>query len=312
MGLDFVNTRMPLNGPLLDHKEKVGLIKAAILLLKKNEYSVTRRLFAWLFSDSNEGEIDIHDPVIKNTLEIVIEAIKVMFADETSTEEEIGVYIKCVDELLKHQVKLVDYVLERISIDMIVRVIKATKGQDDSPVIAKCKKFFTGYDSSYIDCLWNSILFLFDDATGDQILKKTDFMEILSFCLDHISFLNEDTGPTAILPITSNLINNLNKVNIEETEIKMLNKYLSLAQRFTDKIWEYIQSGEGKYTELYGNVSAEKLALFKQNIEEFHTIYPRIIQRVTETKQFQKEELSLFESATDLVIKTQALMTTKE
>ena len=64
----------------------------------------------------------------------------------------------------------------------------------------------------------------------------------------------------------------------------------------------------GHYDELYADVSEEKRAAYKAIITEFHAIYPKIIGRVNSSKQFQKDDLIMFDCSTDLVIKTHALL----
>ena len=192
--LDFILFHFPINNNILDNEEKIALVRASLQLLIKNEYSMTRRLFAWLIGSSQEDEIDLEDPEIKSMMGLLIGALKLLFKIEGSTKEKLGSGLKIIDSLFKHQVKLVDFTLESVSIDIIKCVEdywlnSAMKANDE--IIIKLQKFFKDYDVSYLDCLWTSLGKLIQkaNATENELSRTIEINEtvrILRFCLANV------------------------------------------------------------------------------------------------------------------------------
>jgi len=181
----------PINNTLLQNEEKIALVRASIQLLIKNEYSMTRRLFSWLIGSSQEDEIDLEDKEIIYMMELLIGALKLVFKIEGSTKEKLSSGLRIIDSLFKHQVKLVDFTLENVSIDIIKCVENywlnsAMKANDD--IIIKLQKFFKDYDVSYLDCLWTSLGKLISKANSNENEEKrtadvSEAVRILKFCL---------------------------------------------------------------------------------------------------------------------------------
>ena len=74
----------------------------------------------WLMGPGQEDELEMGDPNIKYMIELLIKAIKKIFlsSETIGKKENLSNGIKIIDQLFKQQVKLVDYILEFVSIDI--------------------------------------------------------------------------------------------------------------------------------------------------------------------------------------------------
>ena len=118
--LDFIINHFPINNVIIEEEQKITLIISALSLLIKNEYSTKRRLVTWLMGSNQDDELEMGDPLIKYMIELLILSIKRIFDITNSTKERLNNGIKIIDQLFKEQVKLVDYILEFVSIDLIL------------------------------------------------------------------------------------------------------------------------------------------------------------------------------------------------
>ena len=186
--MDFLIHHLPINNSILNQEEKSAIVRSALNLLIKNEYSTTRRLFSWLLGSVQEDEINQDDPVYKYMRDLLVEALKKVFSLKNNTREKFYSGIKIVDSLLKHQVGLVDFTLDNVSIN----IVEAAKtfvydnhlGYSDELVV-KTQKFFKEYDNTYLNCLWSSLERMLSTAIL-KYEKVSDCINLLNFCLNNI------------------------------------------------------------------------------------------------------------------------------
>jgi hypothetical protein len=259
--MDFIMTRLPLNNKILNEDHKVSLVISALKLLIKNDYTTARRLEGWLMGGNQEEELEMGDPAIKYMIELVIKSIKKIFSIKNSTKDKLNNGIKIIDQLFKQQVKFVDYVLEFVAMDMINCVehywTTCSGNTETDEIMIKVKKFFE-YDSTYLDCMWNSLGKLLHNAVSQSLtLKKEEnktpalqdnanqmevegnndedqqlnhigeinsyedinnAIKLLKLCLLHIHLDSIDKKNKFYIPIISSLLKALVNYNIEERE----------------------------------------------------------------------------------------------
>lgn len=244
LALDFIITRLPINNKIFSEKEKVFLIISGLNLLIKNDYSTTRRLFSWLMGNQEE-ELEMGEPMIQYMIQLVITSIKKIFDSRNSnfTKEKLSNGIKIIDQLFKQQVKLVDYVLESVSIDLINCVEDYWSNSNGSynsndEIIIKVKKFFD-YDSAYLDCLWGSLNNLLRNAVNSSINEINRAIKLLKFCLIHIRLETNDKINKFYIPIVSSLMKAMLNYKIENKEVFCeIKQLLVLALKFTQEMQE--------------------------------------------------------------------------
>ena len=169
MGMDFIISRFPLSkeNDLINDNSKITLIKYALKLLVRNEYSTTRRLNNWLLGTSNAmDEVDYESKDMQYKMELITIAIKNIFKHDKNKilkQEELVNYIKVIEQLLAQQVEFIDYILPKISYDILKCVVYFWKTELNSSenafrnnVINKIRSFFIK-DSVFNELLWMSI-----------------------------------------------------------------------------------------------------------------------------------------------------------
>jgi len=213
--MDFLINHFPISNHLLNQDEKVALVRSTLNLLIKNEYSTTRRLFSWLLGNNQEEEIDQDDPTYKYMRDLLVEALKKVFC-KNNTREKLNSGIKIVDSLLKHQVGLVDYTLDNVSIHIIDAVktfiIENHLGFSDD-IVVRTQKFFKDYDNTYLNCLWSSLERMLSEAIL-KFEKIFDCISMLKFCLNNVSIEESERKNNYYIPIISNLLKSLNNFDI--------------------------------------------------------------------------------------------------
>jgi hypothetical protein len=122
--MDFIIFRLPLlkDNTIISENSKIFLIQSALKLLIKNEYSTTRRLSNWLLGiNSPEDEINYDSPDINYKMNLIEEALKNMIkSKESINSENLKNYIRIIDQLFLQQVDFVDFILPKISYDLIL------------------------------------------------------------------------------------------------------------------------------------------------------------------------------------------------
>jgi hypothetical protein len=246
LALDFIITRLPITNKILSENEKVFLVISGLNLLIKNDYSTTRRLFSWLMGNQEE-ELEMGEPMIQYMIQLVISSIKKIFDSRNYTKEKLSNGIKIIDQLFKQQVKLVDYVLENVSIDLINCVedywnnYTGGVGHNNDEIIIKVKKFFD-YDSAYLDCLWGSLNKLLRNAVNNSdnsINEINRAIKLLKFCLIHLRLETIDKINKFYIPIVSSLMKAMLNYKVENKEVfGEIKQLLVLALKFTQEMQE--------------------------------------------------------------------------
>jgi hypothetical protein len=214
--MDYLINHFPIGNQILNQEEKVALVRSALNLLIKNEYSTTRRLFTWLLGNNQEDDVNPDDPTYKYMRDLLVEALKKVFCLKSNMREKLNAGIKIVDSLLKHQVGLVDYTLDNVSIHIIDAVktfiFDNHLGFNDD-IVVKTQKFFKDYDNTYLNCLWSSL----ERMLSGIILKFErifDYVTLLKFCLNNVGIEDPERKNNYYIPIISNLVKSLNNFEI--------------------------------------------------------------------------------------------------
>ena len=124
--------------------------------LIKNEYSTTRRLSNWLLGiNSPEDEINYDSPDINYKMNLIEEALKNMIkSKESINSENLKNYIRIIDQLFLQQVDFVDFILPKISYDLILCFVgfwqtelNSSENAINNETIKKLSKFFKKEDN---------------------------------------------------------------------------------------------------------------------------------------------------------------------
>ena len=167
MGMDFIITRFPLTKEncMINDNSKIILIISALKLLVKNEYSTTRRLNNWLLGiNSADDEVDYESEDMQYKINLVIKALKIIFnKDKNHKQEELKDYLRIIEQLLAQQIEFIDYILPKISYDILKCIVNYWKIELNSSenaykniVINKVSSFFNK-DDVFNEWLWISI-----------------------------------------------------------------------------------------------------------------------------------------------------------
>ena len=165
--MDFIIFRLPLlkDNNIISEESKIFLIKNALKLLIKNEYSTTRRLSNWLLGiNSPDDEINYDSPDINYKMDLIVMALKSMInSKEAINSENLKNYIRIIDQLFLQQVDFVDFILPKISYDLILCFVdfwqtelNSSENAINNETIKKLSNFFKKEDN-YIN-LWKSII----------------------------------------------------------------------------------------------------------------------------------------------------------
>ena len=218
--MDFLINHFPINNIILDEEEKVAIARSALILLIKNEYSTTRRLFSWLLGGAQEEDVNPEDPNYKLMRDLLVGALKKLFCLKNITRERLYSGMKIVDSLLKHQVGLVDYILDNISINIIDAVktfVFENQLNYNDEIILKTQKFFKDYDNTYLNCLWTSLERMLSSIILKQV-KLSGFITLLNFCHINVSIEDNERKNNYYIPIISNLLRSLNNFEIQSID----------------------------------------------------------------------------------------------
>ena len=280
--MDFIIFRLPLlkDNTIISENSKIFLIQSALKLLIKNEYSTTRRLSNWLLGiNSPEDEINYDSPDINYKMNLIEEALKNMIkSKESINSENLKNYIRIIDQLFLQQVDFVDFILPKISYDLILCFVgfwqtelNSSENAINNETIKKLSKFFKKEDN-YIN-LWKSIVKHLDtiqnkedinydanDFTNVTNLEKFIYETIqpLKFCFLFIDLQSSSERIKYYIPIINNLIKIINKIVIKKRED--FNKIRNLIIT----IWVFIKSLQEK--SLTGNSNKNLVKQEENNI----------------------------------------------
>ena len=167
MGMDYIITRFPLSkeNAIISDNSKIILIISALKLLVRNEYSTTRRLNNWLLGiKNNDDDINYESEDMQYKMNLIIKALKNIFnKDKNHKQEDLKDYLKVIEQLLAQQVEFIDYILPKVSYDILKCIVNYWKIELNSSenaikniVINKMSSFFSK-DIVFNEWLWISI-----------------------------------------------------------------------------------------------------------------------------------------------------------
>ena len=311
IALDFISSRFSLSNQLLDFNQKRSLIVSGLNLLIKNEYSTTRRLISWLIGSNQDDDIDIDDPNIKQMMDLLIASIKIIFENNKinikHSSEKLLNSLKIIDQLFKQQVKLVDYILENIAIDLISSVeeywsIYPQANITNDEVIKKVKKFFD-YDNTYLDCLWKGLNILLSNTIKKIENEDTKNINDLIYCLKllklslfNIFFDSIEKKNKFYVPIISNLLATIHIIDdcifnpIEKSEL--VKNISLLCLKFTKELQIISENEIIKYSKNENSTNFyNKKSKLTKNPSMFNFIIKNSMKKIS--KSFEKNSLTL-------------------
>ena len=295
ISMDFIISHFPLNNNILEENDKINLLISGLKLLIKNDYSTTRRLLIWLLGAGQDDDFDISEPNTKYMIQLVIKSLKKMFNlyFENKQNEVLLNGIKIIDQLFKQQVKLVDYILEAVSIDLITVVEyywdRSDKQLKDE-VINRIKNFYN-YDSGYLDCLWQSL-----GKKLDGVVNNNNNKELLNN--EQKEEEDNKNDENKINNISNNEDDNLNSNENNKNfmvELESLNRIINFCLVFIK-----LEKPEKKIKFFIPIISSllKSLQLYKiTNSEDLKILDPIISLILKITKNLQlgiKDDISLF------------------
>ena len=266
--MDFIITHFPIDNNIFSEEEKISLMTSALKLLIKNEHSATRRLLIWLMGQNQDEEVEMGEPNIQYMLVLLVKSLKLMLKNQ-KTKEDLLDDIKIIDHLLKQQVKFVDYILEPISIEMILVVQdywdNYSKQEAKDEVIQKIKNFYV-YDSGYLDLLWNSLgkrlnsmnknLLVLANNTNNLNKALQEFhsiLKVLNFCLEFIYLDKINSKIKYYIPIVSSLLKSFPIFKIENiNDLDTIDPFLELTLKIVKSLQLGFNQKEEEELSLYG------------------------------------------------------------
>ena len=240
--MDFIITRLPLSkeNTIISDESKIILIKSALKLLIKNEYSTTRRLSTWVLgTSSTDEEVNLQSPDITYKMDLIVSALKSMInSKESLNAENLKNYIRILDQLFMQQVEFVDFILPKISYDLILCFVEfwqtelnSSENAINNETIKKLSNFFIKEDN-YIN-LWKSIVkhletvkdkddLIFDSTEYNEVTNLEKFIyqtiQPLKFCFLFIDLQSNSERIKYYIPIITNLTRIINKLVINNRE----------------------------------------------------------------------------------------------
>ena len=240
--MDFIITRLPLSKDniIISDESKISLIQSALKLLIKNEYSTTRRLNTWVLGTTNtDDEINLESPDTNYRMDLMVSALKGMTnSKESINADNLNNYIRILDQLFMQQVEFVDFILPKISYDLILCFVEfwqtelnSSENAINNETIKKLSMFFIKQDN-YIN-LWKSIVkyletvqdrrdlnYESDDYNSTTEVEKFIYQTIqpLKFCFFFIDLHSSAERIKYYIPIINNLITIINKLVIKNRD----------------------------------------------------------------------------------------------
>ena len=232
MGMDFIITRFPLSkeNDMISDNSKIILVISALKLLVRNEYSTTRRLNNWLLGTiTNDDDIDYESEDMQYKMNLIIKALKNIFnKDINHKQEDLKDYLRVIEQLLAQQVDFIDYILPKVSYDMLKCIVNywkielnSSENANKNIVINKMSNFFNK-DIVFNEWLWISVADnLYEIAKDNE--NNTNLINI-----------NNDT-------INSNLLNTSFSSNSSEDRNSNLNLNINVGKKINKNIFGLIE-----------------------------------------------------------------------
>jgi hypothetical protein len=286
--MDFIISHFPIDNNIFSEEEKISLITSGLKLLIKNDYSTTRRLLIWLMGQNQDEEIEMGEPNIQYMLVLLVKSLKLMLKNSEKSKDELLNNIKIIDTLLKQQVKFVDYILEPISIEMILVIQdywdNYSKQEPKDEVIQKIKNFYI-YDSGYLDLLWNSLGKKLNSMNKNMLMNNVNnlnktmgefysILKVLNFCLEYIYLDKINSKIKYYIPIVSSLLKSFPSFKIENmNDLFTIEPFLELTLKIVKSLQLGFNSKEEEDISNYeGNESFQSNGMFYDNYNSDNNI----------------------------------------
>ena len=243
-GMDFILTRFPLSkdNNIINDNAKINLIINALHLLIKNDTSVIRRLNNWILGIiSPDDEVNYKSEDMKYKMELIVEAFKFIFNPEKnySTEELLN-NLKILEEFCENQTNLTNYILSKISYEVIKCVVNywqmelnSSENADKNEIVIKINNFFRKKNN--IEILWISLADNLktiieikskkndnknskDNSYNSLLDEINNIIEKLKFCLLFLDIKKDIEKINFYLPIIMNLLNIIKNLKLENRE----------------------------------------------------------------------------------------------
>ncbi len=274
LSMDFIISHFPIDNNIFSEDEKISLITSGLKLLIKNDYSTTRRLLIWFMGQNQDEEIEMGEPNIQYMLVLLVKSLKLMLKNSEKSKDDLLNNIKIIDQLLKQQVKFVDYILEPISIEMILVIQdywdNYSKQEPKDEVIQKIKNFYI-YDSGYLDLLWNSLGKKLNSMNKNMLTNNVNnfnktmnefqsILKVLNFCLEYIYLDKINSKIKYYIPIIASLLKFFPIFKIENmNDLYTIEPFLELTLKIVKSLQLGFNSKEEEsmsvYSETYANSS---------------------------------------------------------
>ena len=274
LSMDFIISHFPIDNNIFSEDEKISLITSGLKLLIKNDYSTTRRLLIWFMGQNQDEEIEMGEPNIQYMLVLLVKSLKLMLKNSEKSKDDLLNNIKIIDQLLKQQVKFVDYILEPISIEMILVIQdywdNYSKQEPKDEVIQKIKNFYI-YDSGYSDLLWNSLGKKLNSMNKNMLTNNVNnfnktmnefhsILKVLNFCLEYIYLDKINSKIKYYIPIIASLLKFFPIFKIENmNDLYTIEPFLELTLKIVKSLQLGFNSKEEEsmsvYSETYANSS---------------------------------------------------------
>ena len=291
IAMDFIISHFPINNKIFNEDEKINLLISGLKLLIKNDYSTTRRLLIWLMGPGQEDDLEVEDLNVKYMIQLLIKSLNKIFDFSNKNilkyQDDLINGIKITDQLFKQQVRLVDYILEPISINIINAIENYWEKSNQSPkdeIILKIKNFYS-YDPGYLDCLWsslgkklsiivsnyknsdinNNINNNYDNEENDNlennVLNDLDsIIRVLNFCLLYVQLEKRDKKIKFYIPIISSLLRSLQIYSIQSTDdFSNIRPIIMLSLKLTKSLQLGINSEDVPFIEKTTNLIVREI-----------------------------------------------------
>ena len=303
--MDFVILRFPLteDNKMISERSKILLIKNALKLLVKNEYSTVRRLNNWLLGGNNAA-IDIKSKDIKYKMDLIVAAFKNMFSSELINSNNLKNYVQIIERLFDQLVTFTDYILPKVAYDLILCFVQYWTTELNSSekvinyeIIKNLSKFF--YKNRNIRYLWKSIIDYLEsthkktDLDFDNNNNEEDFsvkkvglfiykiIQPLKFCCLFLYVQSYEERINYYIPIIDNLLKIMIKVKFEKSKIINVQHILSITLIFT-KIFQ-----EKQFQNEANSIKNENIS----NLKKTATLFSQLNQEDNQKEKEQANEI---------------------
>jgi hypothetical protein len=174
--LDFINSHFPLDSQVLNLKDKIAIMEAALYLIQKKDFTIMRRVWEWSF----QGDQNPSEDHIFNLLEIMVPALNNIFGIHPAMKEEAIVPLKILEPLLEQEV-LVEKLLMEISVTVLGYVERYKDDKELSKeIMHRCITPFSQLGEKRVG-IWNALNnFLIEQLHGEALKA----LQIIKFYLD--------------------------------------------------------------------------------------------------------------------------------